>query len=59
MSRIVLGVGQQSQRHRPEAAADLVAGGGVRSYLDVGKWKLASLTWLERGHRAVTTLARV
>ena len=28
-------------------------------YFEVGKWKLASLAWLGRGQRAVTTLARV
>jgi hypothetical protein len=28
-------------------------------YFEVGKWKLASLSALLRGHRAVTTLARV
>ena len=28
-------------------------------YLDVGKWKLASLACSLRGQRAVTTLARV
>jgi len=40
------------------ARAGTVYGTGVR-YLEVGKWKLASLAWLVRGHRAVTTLARV
>ena len=36
-----------------------MVGWSSRCYLEVGKWKLASLAWLARGQRAVTTLARV